>query len=217
MGTPGRGPHPSTPSRPRPTGQPTRTPTGPRPPTIAELLIAAGITPARCHGPCPPKPTAGGGEAPAPPSAGEVAQLALDQVTLTIPRPHTSPDDVDQITGLKTWFWMDPDEWVAASARAELPGIWAEVTATPAVAVWTPGDGSPSITCTGPGRPHPGTPGATTDCGHVYTDVGTYSLRVEVTYRVTWRASTGETGTQDALVLTTEVPLTVAQRQVVTS
>lgn len=158
-----------------------------------------------------------GPAAPVVPPAAVVAQMALDQVTFTVPRPHLSPTEAaHQITGLVTWFWLDPSEWVAATARAELPGVWAEVTAAPVRAVWTPGDGSPPVTCTGPGRPHPGTPGATTDCGHTYTDVGTFTLRLAVTYEVTWTSSTGEAGVEDPIVLTTDLQVPVEQRQAVT-
>lgn len=154
--------------------------------------------------------------APPPPTASEVAELAFEQVDIQIPRPHTSPDGVRQITGLKTWYWLDSSQWTSASARAEVTGVWAEITARPVRAVWTPGDGSDAIACAGPARPHPLTAGATTDCGHVYTDVGSYTIRVAVTYAVTWRSSTGETGTEAPLVLTTNLPITVEQRQVVT-
>lgn len=169
--------------------------------------------------PAPPAPAAPAPAAPAAPplpSAAEVAQRARDEVPIQVPRAHTSPDGVPQITGLKTWYWMDRSEWTPVTARAELPGIWAEVTATPTKVVWTPGDGTAPITCTGPARPHPGTDGATTDCGHVYTDTASLTLRAAVTYTVTWRSSTGETGTQDAIVLTTNTPITIEERQVVT-
>lgn len=163
-----------------------------------------------------PAPPAGGGAAPLPDPA-IVAQAARQEVPIRVPRPHTSPDGVPQVTGLKTWYWMDEAEWSPATARAELPGIWAEVTATPTKAVWTPGDGATPVTCRGPSRPHPGTSGATTDCGHTYTDVGSPTVRVAVTYEVTWRSSTGRSGVQDPIVLTTSLPLTVEQRQVVTN
>lgn len=153
------------------------------------------------------------------PSAA-VALLALharEQVTLTAPGPHLSPDGVPQVTGLRTWFWLDPATWRAETVRAEIPGLWTEVTAAPTRTEWDPGDGSPPITCTGPGRPHPGTADATTDCGHVYEVVGSYTLRLTVTYAVTWRSSTGEAGAQDPFVLRSDLPVTVTQRQVVLS
>lgn len=154
---------------------------------------------------------------PTLPSAEQMAQMALDQVTIVVPEPQTSPSGAPQLAGKRTWYWIDPDDWQPVTARAELPGIWAEVTATPTTATWTPGDGSPDVVCDGPGRPHPGTSGATTDCGHPYTHVGTYTLTLTVTYAVTWTSSTGESGTQPALSLSTTSPITVEQRQVVVS
>ncbi len=161
-----------------------------------------------------------GAEADAPTlvvAASLVALNAREQVTVTAPRPHLSPDGVPQVTGLRTWFWLDPAAWQAQTVRAEIPGLWAEVTAAPTHTQWDPGDGAPPLTCNGPGRPHPGTTDATTDCGHVYEVVGAYTLTVTITYAVTWRSSTGETGTQDPFVLSADLPVTVTQRQVVLS
>jgi hypothetical protein len=143
------------------------------------------------------------------------AQVALDSATIPLPAPHTSPDGVPQMTGMQTWFWLDPATWVPVTARAELPGVWAEVTATPTSATWTPGDGGAPVTCAGPGRAHPGGSGATTDCGHTYLDVGAYTLTVAVTYSVTWTSSTGAGGSYDPITVTSELPVTVEQRQVV--
>jgi hypothetical protein len=153
---------------------------------------------------------------PALPPAITVAQLALDSAEFSIPAPQLSPPD-RQITGLRTWFWMDPGEWQPTTAHAEIPGLWASVTVTPTTARWTPGDGGATVTCGGPGRPHPGTEGARTDCGHVYTDAGDYALTVEVTYAVSWTSSTGEGGTLDPVTLTAGLDVHVEQRQAVTS
>ena len=116
---------------------------------------------------------------------------------------------------MATWFWLGPGSWAPISARAELPGIWAEVTATPTHATWTPGDGSAAVTCDGPGRPHPGSAGATTDCGHTYLDVGSHTLGVEVTYAVSWTSSTGASAAFDPITVGAELSVTVEQRQVV--
>lgn len=144
-----------------------------------------------------------------------VAQMALDSAEIALPAPHTSPDGVPQMTGLMTWFWIEPDAWAPVTARAELPGVWAEVTATPTTATWTPGDGGAAVGCAGPGAPHPGTAGARTDCGHTYVDVGAYTLTVEVTYEVAWTSSTGAGGALDPIVVSADLPVTVEQRQAV--
>lgn len=168
--------------------------------------------------PPPPTPAAPGAPAaPVLPPAAVVAQMARENMPIRIPQPHTSPPEGGfQLTGLRTWFWMDQGQWTPVVARAELPGIWAEVTATPTRSVWTPADGSDPVTCAGPGRKYPGGEGQhQTDCGHVYTEIGDYTIRVAVTYTVTWRSSTGETGSQPAIVLTTDLPIRVEQRQAV--
>lgn len=146
-----------------------------------------------------------------------LAQSVVDSVPLHLPGPHTSPPEGGfQLTGVETWFWLDPDTWEPVSARAELPGVWAEVTATPVRAAWEPGDGSATVTCDGPGREHPGTERASTDCGHTYVDVGTFTVHVEVTWEVTWRSSTGAAGELDAITVAADLPLEVQQRQAVT-
>ncbi|HEX7131110.1 MAG TPA: hypothetical protein VF228_00960 [Iamia sp.] len=144
-----------------------------------------------------------------------LAQAALDSATIALPEPHTSPDGVAQLTGMTTWFWLDPASWAPVSARAEVPGIWAEVTATPTTATWTPGDGGAAVTCAGPGRVHPGTAGARTDCGHTYVEVGSYPLTVDVTYEVAWTSSTGAGAALDPIVVSAELMVTVEQRQAV--
>lgn len=162
-------------------------------------------------GPAAPSP------APALPSAAQLALNVRETMPVRIPGPSTSPSSASLLTGLRTWFWLDPEAWRPVSVRAELPGIWAEVTATPVSATWTPGDGSAPVVCAGPGRRHPGTRGAATSCGHTYMTAGDYSVAVEVTYEVTWRSSIGESGAQPALTLDTTLDVTVTQRQAVTT
>lgn len=146
-----------------------------------------------------------------------LAQSAVDSAPLHLPAPHTSPPEGGfQLTGVETWFWLDPETWEPVTARAELPGIWAEVTATPVSASWDPGDGSAAVVCEGPGREHPGTLGATTECGHTFDDVGDYTVTVEVTWAVTWRSSTGAAGELDAITVDAALPLEVQQREAVT-
>src|SRR6201999_1256503 len=111
------------------------------------------------------------------------AQLALDSADIVLPEPHNLPDGVPQLTGMPTWFWLDPASWGPVTARAELPGVWAEVTATPTTSVWTPGDGGAPVTCTGPGRAHPGGDTIETDCGHTYTEIGSDTLTAQGTHQ----------------------------------
>lgn len=216
VSTGGGRPGPPTPPRPRPSPSGGGAGAGSEGPSPLDEARECQVLPIRPLCLAPLGVVAGGPSGAPAPVAGEVlAAHVRDLVTITVPRPRTSPDGAPQLAGLTTWFWLDPDEWRTATARAELPGLWAEVTATPVRSVWTPGDGSPAVTCDGPGRRHPGTSGATTTCGHPYTVAGDYTLRVAVTYAVTWRSSAGETGTQAPIVLTTTIPITVEQRQAV--
>jgi hypothetical protein len=189
--------------------------------TYEECVDLLERTPDRsaCQLPVPGAPTP-----PAAPDAPPVfvidpavlAQEARESVRLPVPQPHTSPpEDGFQLVGLETWFWLDAADWRPVTARAELPGIWAEVTATPTRATWSPGDGRASVACDGPGARHPGTSGAATDCGHTYLDVGSYTIAVEVTFAVTWEASNGASGTQEPITVGAELPITVEQRQAV--
>lgn len=161
------------------------------------------------------EPVAPAGPATPPVDPGAVARQIREEVPVEVPAPHTSPPaDGFQLTGLRTWFWLDRERWVPASVRADVAGVWIEVTATPTSATWDPGDGGAAVTCAGPARPYAGE-GSTTTCGHTYTETGHLEVGLSVSYAVTWRASTGASGTLDPLVLTASLPLEVEQRQAV--
>jgi hypothetical protein len=157
------------------------------------------------------------GEPPAPvvdPVA--VAQEASESLPLVVPQPHTSPsEDGFQLVGIETWYWLDAAAWRPVVVRAEVPGVWVEVTARPTTATWDPGDGRPAVACAGPGAAHPGTNEAATECGHTYLEIGSFVIGVEVAFEVTWVASTGQTGTIPDVVLSAQLPVTVEQRQAV--
>lgn len=185
----------------------TAAPVGPPACEVRPVMCTAG-------GPGPDAPPTPGG--PATPPAVVLAQRARESVTVIVPRPRTSPPEEHfQITGLPTWFWVDPDDWRTMRARAQVPGMWTEVTVTPRKMTWDPGDRGDPVTCHGPGKKW--SDGASTDCGHLYTVKGDYTIEVTVTYAVTWRASTGQSGTQDPMILTTELPIDVQERQPVTN
>ena len=158
------------------------------------------------------------------PDLAALARQAYDQVPLTFPAPATSPAiDVDQITGLPTWLWIDPAGWRELTARAEIPGFWVEVTATPQRLVWEMGDGT-RITCDGPGTAYdPALPAnaQNTDCSHVYRYVSTdqpggrYAASVTTEWTVRWQASTGATGELADASRTTTFDLAVGERQAV--
>jgi hypothetical protein len=158
------------------------------------------------------------------PDLAAMARQAYDEVPLVFPTPSTSPGiGVDQITGLPTWLWIDPRGWAELSARAEIPGFWVEVSASPRQVVWDMGDGE-TVTCDGPGTPYdqsrPDDEQSTT-CSHVYQVVssdesdGRYAASVTVVWSVGWRASTGATGVLADASRTTSFAMTVTERQAV--
>jgi hypothetical protein len=168
--------------------------------------------------------TPGAPAAPGP-DLGQMAREAFDAMDLRFPVPYTSPlIDVDQIVGLPTWFWIDPAGWQPAPARAELPGFWVEVTATPRHVVWDTGDGG-SVTCDGPGTPYDlaGGDGQWTDCSHVFQydssgePGGRYSLSATIVWDIAWTASTGARGDLADASRQTSFDLSVTEMEAVVS
>jgi hypothetical protein len=158
------------------------------------------------------------------PDLAALARQAYDEVPFGYPVPRTSPGiDVEQITGLPTWLWLDPTSFTGLSARAEIPGFWVQVSAHPRQVIWDMGDGE-TVTCAGPGTPYdPSVPDDTqsTDCSHVYQHTsfdepdGRYSASVTVTWSVDWTSSTGAGGVLADASRTTTFELTVTERQAV--
>jgi hypothetical protein len=158
------------------------------------------------------------------PDLAALARQAYDDVPLTFPEPMTSPAiDIEQITGLPTWLWIDPGGWQTLRARAELAGFWVEVVAEPQRVQWDLGDGE-QITCDGPGTPYDPSVAdgdQSTDCSHVYQNVsvdqpgGQYAASATIEWSVTWQASTGATGVLADASRTTTFGMTVSERQAV--
>jgi hypothetical protein len=161
--------------------------------------------------------------APGVAAALPIALDALNNLRLPAPEIVTSPPaDGEQIVGVKTWFWLD--RWQSESAAAQSANVRATVVATPYVVVWNPGDGESNVTCWNQGKAwDPNWPTAKTDCGHVYihrstlkSPGATFSLSATISYRVTWSATNGESGTFDQPISTTgTVPLLVHEIQAV--
>ena len=112
-------------------------------------------------------------------TAGTLAALARADLPLVHPAPKFSPrNGVPQITGLRTWMWIDPDDWQPRSATAAIPGLSATVTATPQRMEWHMGQGqgtrssatgqAPSTTSTSDPKYQ------SSDCTHLYQDRDDY-------------------------------------------
>ncbi|XBP92037.1 hypothetical protein VK199_20685 [Micromonospora sp. CCTCC AA 2012012] len=152
-----------------------------------------------------------------------LAQTARSRLRLPSPQIHTNPTTAPFVlVQVPVWLWVDPVTWGARSATASVPGVSVTATATPTQVVWSFGDGSDDLTCTGPGKPwKPGTdPRASSPCGHTYTSssavaVGAaFRLRATVTWSVTWSGA-GSGGTLAPLTTTSTVSVRVAESQAI--
>ncbi|MFD1275801.1 ATP/GTP-binding protein [Streptomyces kaempferi] len=139
----------------------------------------------------------------------QLAQQALDKMTLLGP-DITSPDPASKyIVGLPTWMWVTKRQTTYGpnSASASAGGVTVTATATVSKIVWGMGDGS-TVTCNGPGTPYTASYGnqESPTCGHTYSrtsasqDDGKYTVTATSTWSVDWQVvSGGETGQLTAI------------------
>ena len=151
------------------------------------------------------------------PTAQQLAAQATAELKLSDPGIGSSPvTGSPELVGVPVWVWASSSSWSAKSATASAAGVSVTATATPVSATWSFGDGS-SITCDGPGTvysPSEGADTASPTCGHTYTQVGSFTLTVTVTWKVTW-AGAGQTGVFNGLTTTASEPVTVEQSNAV--
>ncbi len=175
-------------------------------------------------------PAGGGNLPPAVVLAGDVARSAANRLQLPEPDVRHSPA-ARALVGLPTWFWVEPAQWRLLRQRTVAGPVWAEVTATPIGTAWDPGDGSPALSCAGPGTPYDPTRaegGQSTDCAYSYPRSSAlqpqtgptvndrfFNVTVTTTWQVTWIGSGGSAGTLPVLTRSSSSPLAVAQRQTV--
>ena len=174
---------------------------------------------------------AGSGNVPAASvRAGDLAQSAASQLPLPQPQAGRSPAG-QALVGLPTWFWIDPGQWRALRQRTVAGPVWAQVVATPVSTSWDLGDGSPVLSCAGPGTPYDRTRPETaqaTNCAYSYPRSSAqqpqtglfvndrfFTVTVTTTWQVSWTGSGGSGGTLPVLTRSRSFPLAVAQRQTV--
>lgn len=141
------------------------------------------------------------------PTPAELAQQAYAQLRLPVPTPEHSPDLrlVDGrpavLVGEQTWLWTDRSRFQSRSRRLQVGPVWAQVTATPVELSFDPGDGSPVVSCAGPGTPfvagrdqqHAASP----TCGYLYEQSsaqqpgGVVPVKYGITWRVSWTGASG--------------------------
>ena len=158
-------------------------------------------------------------------TAEDLARRATNRLRLPLPAPRFEPRRTSSagpatLVAIPTWFYLD--SWAPVSQRTRAGGVWAEVTATPQDVSWWPGDGSPPLRCTGPGRAWSTTTAtAPLPCRFTYRRSSaaqpgnTYTARVLVSWRVTWRAAGGMGGTFPLMERQNTFLVAVAERQTV--
>lgn len=163
---------------------------------------------------------------PSSPAAGLLVAFAEEQLELELPSVATSPVRGGlQLVGVPVWFWVDNFE--ATSTTAEVPGLAATLTASPAqtkFAITGPGGGGSggtddTVVCDGAGTKwEPGSggdPWAGSDCSYAFDWSGTFTVEATVDWELTWSATNGQTGTLPAVSRTTAFTIDVEQAQAV--
>jgi hypothetical protein len=158
---------------------------------------------------------------------GDVVASVASEVRRRLPTPRGrfSPDlTVGAVARLPLWFAV-PGQWSAVSVSAQVPGASVTVTATPTVLRFDAGDGSPPVSCAGPGpvfvpgMPEPSRPPA---CSYTYRNASTvardgqaWPATLAVDWTVTWAASNGDHGDLAGLTAKTQVPVVVREIEAV--
>lgn len=137
------------------------------------------------------------GTTPALVDPGELAQSALDSMTLEVPEVHTAPTPPDMTyVNLDTWLWMGESQFRSLRLTVSAGGTSVTVTAVPVSATWAVGDGN-TVVCESAGRPwvRGMTDAAKTDCSYTYEKVsdfephGKFRITSTLTYQVDWACS----------------------------
>ncbi len=156
-----------------------------------------------------------------PPNAVDPAVVAagvMKRMSIPLPEVALSPTG-DQIVNLPSWFWIS--NWKELSGTATVGGVTVTVTARPASARWSFGDGGTSSSCA-PGVPWTPTADPSRACTHSWARSsaaqGSESYRLSVT--VNWSAAYTVTGgagggALPALARTTTTPVRVAEVQAI--
>lgn len=131
-------------------------------------------------------------------------------VSLSDGRPYTA-------VNATTWFWVDESSWQSVSDRESGAGMWVEVNLEPTRLRLSPGDGSPDVTCGGPGKawtqgtdPFAEAPGG---CHHIYKKAGDVNATISIDWHATWTASSGQSGDFGTVTSTAPWSFTVVEGQ----
>ena len=160
--------------------------------------------------------------------ADELADHAAQTLSRRVPSPIVAmaPPPHAGVVHTTSWFWVSPGWWTPVSVTAMIPTprgpLGVTTTATPTTLQFDPGDGSPEVSCRGPGVPyvellHDVLP---RQCTHTWSRPsivtgGRFASRVSVVWKVSWRATTGASGNLPDITTSLGVPTTVDELQAV--
>jgi hypothetical protein len=149
--------------------------------------------------------------------AGTLARQAYRILPLSYPHPSTAPPD-RQLAGVRTWLWIDPDDYRTVTATVEVPGLQVTATATPERVRWQMGSPSDAVACDGPGTPYDPSradDAQQTTCSYVFQRSGDVLVTVYIDWSVTWEASDGTGGVLPPVARGRSFVASVDQRQAV--
>ena len=154
------------------------------------------------------------------PQVGAAANRALSALSLPRPVPFFAPpaQRVRTLVGIDTWFWVPAASWRPIVRFVAAGSVVVTLVATPVALQLIPGDGSPLVSCAGPGLPWR-VPGSRSPCSHVFQRtstagrIGRFRGAVQSLWMVRWVSNTGLAGTVGPVVVPTPVSLRVAEAQ----
>lgn len=159
----------------------------------------------------------------------QLAQATLAKVKKAAPSPSPGRypaarlDNGQPYTVVRayTWYWTSPSDFRPVHARAAVGGVWAEATATPTALTFTPGDGSATVSCAGPGTAWTSSSGpwaaSPSGCDYRYPHSSIHQPNREVTatygitWAVTWAGSGGTGGSLPGFATTSGSTFAVAE------
>ena len=146
-----------------------------------------------------------------------VASMSLRPITIGIV-PKPAPGSIG-LVGMPVWMWVAspaPQSWGPITRTVTAGGATVTATARVEQVRWLMGDGS-LVVCIGPGTVYQDRFGESDSptCGYTYQTQGTYTVRAQSQWLVTW-SGMGQSGTIP-LTLTSSTTITIGELQVVTT
>ena len=155
-------------------------------------------------------------------SVGTATSGMLSALSLPPPVPFFAPpaQRVRTLVGVDTWFWVTAASWRPVVRVVLVGKVVVTLVATPVTLQLVPGDGSPPVSCPGPGTPWLW-PGTRSLCSHTFQRtsmsraLGRFSGTAQTMWTIRWTSSTGLSGTAGPVAVPTPVSLRVVEAQAV--